>query len=325
MTVAFLETTGDRHLLKVGGLPAVERRVRELARQKVERVIIAADPVNTIRPLPIPVEFVPPGSTPPADARRERADVIADIELVDEAAAKAAEWKLIRTMNKSHEGPVDALINWRFSMRITRALSRRSLAITPNHVTMIAIVIGICASAVASLGSYAMLALGGVLLQVQSILDSVDGELARLRFQFSKLGQYLDNMSDDIVDNAFIVAVGYALGGTWWWLAVGAAAGRLIHAAVTYVWVIVKTGTLDVFAFRWWFESASASADEVYSPHSITTWLRSLGRRDTYVFIWMVACVCGFPYWVIGHALVISAINLALIVLHFGVFRGRLT
>ena len=132
-------------------------------------------------------------------------------------------------MNKSFEGPVDALINWRFSMRITRVLARRSLAITPNHVTMLSILVGITASLLILQRSYAMLALGGVLLEVQSILDSVDGELARLRFQYSKLGQWLDNLSDDVVDNLFIISAGYLVGGAWLWVAIAAAAARLLN------------------------------------------------------------------------------------------------
>jgi phosphatidylglycerophosphate synthase len=155
-------------------------------------------------------------------------------------------------------------------------------------------------------------------LQLNSILDSVDGELARLRYQFSKLGQWLDNIADDIVDNAFIAASGYALGGVWMWLAFAAAGGRLVHSIATYVW----SGG-DVFAFRWWFECKGASAAEVYSPKSPTTWLRSLGRRDTFVFLWMIAGLCGLPQWIVVHGLVIAAINASLLVLHFTVFRGR--
>ncbi|MGH2897338.1 MAG: CDP-alcohol phosphatidyltransferase family protein, partial [Solirubrobacteraceae bacterium] len=234
-----------------------------------------------------------------------------------------AEWALIRRMNKSFEGPVDALINWRFSMRITRVLARRSLAVTPNHVTIVAIVVGLVASALASRGSYAMLALAGVLLEVNSILDSCDGELARLRYQYSKLGQWLDNLSDDLVDNLFIIAVGAGLGGPWRWLGLAAACGRWLVSLVTYIAVYRRTGTGDVFAFRWWFESDKATADDVYDPRSPITWLRSFGRRDTYVFVWMVVLVCGFPPWVVGNGLAIAAVNVSLLVLHFAVFRNR--
>jgi phosphatidylglycerophosphate synthase len=321
-TVAFLETTGDRHTQLIAGVTALERRVREVAKAGATRAVVASAPVAIPRPLPIPVEFVPAGSAAPEGATRERADVIAGIELVDDDARRRAEWALIRRMNKSYEGPVDALINWRFSMRITRVLARRSLAVTPNHVTICAIAVGLVASYFASLGAWWSFAVAGVLLELNSILDSVDGELARLRFQYSKLGQWLDNLSDDIVDNLFLVAVGYGLGGDWLYLGLAAAGGRLLVSVVTYVSVYVRTGTGDIFAFRWWFEGDDTSVDELYKPTSLRTWLRSFGRRDTFVFAWMIACLANFPYWVIGHGLVIAAVNVTLLLLHFIVFRG---
>ncbi|HUS32358.1 MAG TPA: CDP-alcohol phosphatidyltransferase family protein [Kofleriaceae bacterium] len=316
-SVAFLETTGDRHTQVVGGLTALERRIREVAKQGATRVVVAAAPVAIARPLPVPVEYVAPGSAAPEGAKRERADVIAGVELVDEEARGRAEWALIRRMNKSYEGPVDALINWRFSMRITRVLSHASLAVTPNHVTIAAILVGLFASWLAWQGGYVNVAIAGFLLQVNSVLDSVDGELARLRYQFSKLGQWLDNLADDIVDNLFLAALGASLGGVWWWLGLAAALARVAVALSTYLDVYRRTGTGDVFAFRLWFEKPDLTHDAAYKPTSVKTWLRSLGRRDTFVFVWMIACLAGFPWWVIGHGLVIAAVNVALHVLHW--------
>jgi len=322
-TVAFLETTGDRHAQVVGGLTVLERRVRELAKAGVTRAVIATEPLELSRPMPIPIQFVPPGSPAPVGAQLERADTLGGVEIVDEETRHEAEWKLIRGMNKSFEGPVDALINWRFSMRITRVLARQSMALTPNHVTVAAIVIGLIASALASRGTYVTVALAGVLLEFNSILDSCDGELARLRYQYSKLGQWLDNLSDDVVDNLFLIAVGHGIGGIWATFGICAAAGRVLVSVVTYVSVFRRTGTGDVFAFRWWFETDKATADDVYDPKAITTWLRSFGRRDTFVFVWMIFCLVGFPYWVVGHGLAIAAVNVGLLVLHFTVYRDR--
>jgi phosphatidylglycerophosphate synthase len=321
VTVAFLETTGERHAQVVGGLTALERRIREVAKAGATRAVVAAAPVEIARPMPIPVEFVAPGTPAPEGALRERADVIAGVELVDEPARARAEWALIRRMNKSFEGPVDALINWRFSMRITRVLARRSLAVTPNHVTIVAILVGLFAAWLASRGTYAAMAAGGVLLELNSILDSCDGELARLRYQYSKLGQWLDNLSDDIVDNLFIIAVGYALGGVWQWLGLAAGCGRVLVSLIEYAAVYRRTGTGDVFAWRFWFESETATADEVYKPTSPKTWFRSFGRRDTFVFVWMIACLVGWPYWVVVHGLAIAVVNLTLLALHFTIFR----
>lgn len=322
-TTVFLETTGERHAQLVSGVTVLERRVRACAKQGATRVVVAAAPVAFPRPLPIPVEFVEPGAAPPPGARTERADVLAGIELVDEAARRTAEWKLIRGMNKAFEGPVDALINWRFSMRITRVLARRSLAITPNQVTIFAILIGLGAALLASRGGYAAIAVAGVLLEANSIFDSVDGELARLRFQYSKLGQWLDNLADEVVDNAFVVGVGWTLGDPWLPLALAAAAGRVVSAIATYTDVYRRTGTGDVFAFRWWFEDESATATEVYDPKAFLTWLRSIGRRDTYVFLWMLACLANLPYVVVCHAVLIAAAYVVMLTLHFTLFRSR--
>jgi len=323
VTTVYFESTGERHAQVVGGLTALERRIREVAKQGATRVVVATAPVAFARAMPVEVEFVAAGTPVPEGARRERADVIAGVELTDEPARRRAEWALIRRMNKSFEGPVDALINWRFSMRITRVLARRSLAVTPNHVTIVAILVGLTASWLASRASYAGFALAGVLLELNSILDSVDGELARLRYQYSKVGQWLDNLSDDIVDNLFIVAVGAGLGGAWRWVGLAAAAGRVTVSLTTYVSVYRRTGTGDIFAFRWWFERDKATADDVYDPTSPVTWLRSLGRRDTYVFVWMLALIGGLPAWIVCHGAAIAAVNVALLVLHFTVFRAR--
>jgi hypothetical protein len=109
----------------------------------------------------------------------------------------------------------------------------------------------------------------------------------------------------------------------WRWLGLAAAGGRVLVAVTTYLSVYRRTGTGDVFAFRWWFETDKATADDVYDPRSPMTWLRSFGRRDTYVFVWMIVLLCGFPPWVVCHGLAIAAVNVTLLVLHETVFRHR--
>ena len=99
--------------------------------------------------------------------------------------------------------------------------------------------------------------------------------------------------------------------------------GQTALSLTTYVSVYRRTGTGDVFAFRWWFETGKATADDVYDPTSPVTWLRSFGRRDTYVFVWMVALVAGLPWWIVCHGALIAAVNVSLLVLHFTVFRQR--
>ena len=55
------------------------------------------------------------------------------------------------------------------------------------------------------------LMIGFVLAQVQSILDGCDGELARVRFQQTAIGEWLDTIVDDFLNLALVLAIGVAL------------------------------------------------------------------------------------------------------------------
>jgi hypothetical protein len=299
--VGFVETgPAGAHRMVLGGLTALERKLRELAAAGVRRALVAIEPVPLRSDLPLAVEWVPPGSAAPPAAVRVRADEIAGVRLEDEPSRRAAEWALCRSLAKAHQGPVDALLNWRFSMRLTRLLARTP--VRPNHVTAAASAVGLAAA--------------GVLLQLQSVLDSCDGELARLRFQHSRLGQWFDNVADDVIDNTFVACAGIAAGGVWLWLGVGGAIARVLTMSLAYVQVYRATGTGDVYQFRWWFERADAPVEAIYDPRSPFTWLRSVARRDTYVFLWMLLCLAHLPHAVATYGATLGALQLLMATLH---------
>lgn len=317
--------TEGGYRMVLGGVVALERKLRELAKEGVTRALVAAEPIPLRTGIPIEVEWVSPSATPPPGARVVRGDEIAGIRVRDEATRRQAEWALCRSLAKSHQGVIDGLLNWRLSMRITRALAQTSFRFTPNHVTAAAAVVGLAASALVCIGTWAAVAAAGVLMQLQSILDSCDGELARLRFQYSKLGQWFDNLADDVLDNLFLACAGWAAGGIWATCAFAGAGARLVSALVTYVDVYVRTGTGDVYAFRWWFESDKKTADDVYDPRSPLTWVRSFARRDLYVFVWMGLALAYLPEGIAVYGAVLGAAQGGLALLHvlFGILRPR--
>jgi phosphatidylglycerophosphate synthase len=65
-----------------------------------------------------------------------------------------------------------------------------------------------------------------VLLQVKTVLDNADGQLARMTGRESVLGRYLDSECDLLSDAAVCAALGYV---TSWWL------GLLAFACLTFV------------------------------------------------------------------------------------------
>jgi CDP-L-myo-inositol myo-inositolphosphotransferase len=55
-----------------------------------------------------------------------------------------------------------------------------------------------------------LMALAGLTIQVSSILDGVDGEIARLKYQASPYGAYLEYMLDRYVDGLTVMGMVYA-------------------------------------------------------------------------------------------------------------------
>lgn len=312
-SIVFVEV-GPGHTLNVGGLSVLERTLRGLARGGVGLAQVAAEPSTLRADLPLVVQWVEPGTPPPVGARVVRGDEIEGVQVVDEASRRAVEWALCRKLAKSHQGLIDGWINWRFSMPITRILSHTR--VRPNHVTLFSVCVGIAATALVVSGSYPAIAVGGVLIQVQSILDSCDGELARLRFEGSRLGQWLDNISDDLLDLAFIVGAGVAAGGIYLPMAVGASIFRALGLVAMYHEVVRRTGGGDVYSFRIWFQRETQPIDEVFGVHGIGGYLRSLGRRDTYVFLWMLLCLCGQIEAIVVYGVVLGTMIGVLMMLH---------
>ncbi len=110
---------------------------------------------------------------------------------------------------KTTDGPVSRYLNRRVSGRITAAILRSGLGITPNQVSLASFLL-----ATASVIPYALgLAwVAGILVQVSSIVDGVDGELARARGIASPKGAFLDSILDRFADIAvYAGALTYAL------------------------------------------------------------------------------------------------------------------
>lgn len=85
--------------------------------------------------------------------------------------------------------------------------------ITPNVITISSLVIGVIAAWCFACGDHFHLIIGAVLVQLSFTVDCMDGQLARYRQQFSKLGAWLDRISDRVKDFAyfFSLALGFFL------------------------------------------------------------------------------------------------------------------
>jgi phosphatidylglycerophosphate synthase len=121
-----------------------------------------------------------------------------------EALHHAQEY-LFSTLRKPTDGWISSHFNRRISIAITRLLIRTNLS--ANHVTGLITLIGIFSGVFVSSGRYLDVAIGGILFQLASILDGCDGEMAKLRMTSSKMGEWLDTISDNLTYFAFLIGV----------------------------------------------------------------------------------------------------------------------
>jgi CDP-L-myo-inositol myo-inositolphosphotransferase len=163
-----------------------------------------------------------------AEGRRLEAVDIGGASWIDvdtpEDARRAERMLVARAAAKPLDGIVSRRLNRPLSRRITQLLL--GLGVSPTAATVGAFLLALAAAGVVALGSVSAAALvaGGVLVQLASIVDGCDGELARATLRTSRFGGLLDALLDRIADAALLVALAVAAGFTTTTWAVLAAA-----------------------------------------------------------------------------------------------------
>lgn len=105
----------------------------------------------------------------------------------------SAERKLDRWLFKSTDG-VFARTNRRISIPISRQLIK--FPITPNMVSLFTLGVSFLSGVYFGLGGWMHMVVGALLSLAASILDGCDGEVARLKFQESDFGCWMDTICD---------------------------------------------------------------------------------------------------------------------------------
>ncbi len=112
------------------------------------------------------------------------------------------------------------------------ALASRGLGLTPNALTIIGAVIGVIAGHLFYYNNLSINVIGILLLLVAEIIDSADGQLARMTNRFSKHGRILDGLGDNLkfVSIYFHLGLRIAVATGWWWIFVLIAVAGASHS-----------------------------------------------------------------------------------------------
>jgi phosphatidylglycerophosphate synthase len=287
----------------VGGIPLAVRPLRQLARLGWTRARVVVNDAAAVRALHAALARYPVALTVEVVTRSAPSDLQLDGRAIypqSALAAPPAPEPLLRVRTRADAARAEALLYAQIRKSVaqdgfiahhlirplTRPLTRALLAtrVSPNQVTALALAAGLAAAVFAALGGYSSTAIAGGLYWLGNALDCVDGDLARLRLQSSKLGEWLDSMTDEISTFSLLAGLGVGLyrdGAPPLWLAVGVG-GSLIGAltvARLYLDLHRMGLPIDSAQFPWWF-SKPASAEPEPEPRSR---LGSLAHGFTYL------------------------------------------
>ena len=214
----------------------------------------------------------------------------------DARGRRRAERRLVWSLRKSADGIAAKLLNRRISLPLSWLLCRTP--IHPNHVTIVAFLCALTGGITLSRGGYLAGVIGMLLVESGSIIDGIDGELARLKFQFSKLGQWLDTVADDLGNIAYTsgVAINLHLAGATWAapLAIAAVTTFALTQGTQYYLIarVYKSG--DLAAIPWAFQSSEFLSQR---PTGLVAWIKAtapkLLKRDFAVTLFTACAIAG--------------------------------
>jgi len=205
------------------------------------------------------------------------------------ADVQVARELLRRSLVKETDGPVSRHLNRPISTRLSMAVA--PLRPSPDLVSFVALLLGMAAAVTLGLG-YGVA--GGLLVHLASVIDGVDGEVARLQLRAHPAGAFLDGVLDRLGDAAI-------LGG----LGVWALAGSSDEVAVVAV-VAATAGAMLSMASKDRIEALGLPP----APERRVAWL--LGGRDGRLLLVAVGAVSGQPLLALGAVALTSLVSLGL-------------
>lgn len=173
------------------------------------------------------------------------------------------------------DGYVSQYLNRPLSRRLSLLLART--AVTPNQLSALSFVVVLIGAACLAMSQWTMWILGGLVIQLGSVLDGCDGEIARLKHQRSARGAWLDTIVDRYADLAIGTAIVFA-------------AARYAPQAATWIlgWLAVSSFVLASYVTK--------EYQLCFGRRYPNNALNRIKRRDLRVLCLAIGAVLGAPF-----------------------------
>jgi CDP-L-myo-inositol myo-inositolphosphotransferase len=228
-----------------------------------------------------------------------------------------AEKELYRRLGKQTDGFVSRHFNRKISRQISRLLVKTS--ITPNQISVSMLFFSLLAGWLVASGDYVSLAIGGLLFQFASIVDGCDGEVAKLKFMGSHLGEWIDTVADSLSYMGFFGFVVYGMyrqSGDPFHLTLGAAILAVVALNLFVMYSYLRsTGAGSLAGY------SNAFRDDVPKEkqgiiHRFLMKIRFGGRRDFFSAGFCVLAVLNLFTWMYW-ALMVGVVLLSMAIIGF--------
>ncbi len=228
----------------------------------------------------------------------------------DGDSVKRAEDLIFAHVGKTATGWISRSINSKFSLPTSRLLVKSPL--TPNMISVGINVIGAFSGAFYAIGHPVI---GAICLQIATILDRCDGEVARVKLMETKKGQWVDTISDQVTVLSFLIGapLGYYL---------------VTESPIPIILGSINIGIFMFFViWSFYFLSRYTSSgslvtyfeidrliDDKKTTHirKLIKLLRPMGRRNFYSLALLVLAIFGGYPWVVGA----TTVTLTLFLIH---------
>lgn len=225
--------------------------------------------------------------------------------LADSAwSRREAEEMIFSHVGKTATGWIARKINGRMSLPLSKVLVKTSL--TPNMISVLINLIGVLCGPFYALGQPV---LGALFMQIATVLDRCDGEVARIKLMETKKGQWVDTISDQFTVLSFLVGVPLGLylqtqSTTAVLLGIYNVAAFTLFICWSFYFIRKYTDSGSLVAY---FEvDKHVDTEELSVLRKLLSRLRPLGRRNYYSAIIILLAVVG------GNSLILYATSFAL-------------
>lgn len=239
-------------------------------------------------------------STDTSAARPVMAEPIDPVQLLcgeTTGSAKNALNQLSRDIVAATGKPSDGLVSRHLNRPVSRSISRLLLKIpgvTPIHATGLAAFTAVLMAGCLVFGGAWGLIAGALLFHAASVIDGVDGEIARATKRSSQFGAKLDTIVDGITNLAFLTLASLNL-----WLQ-----GQVEAASYGAVGLAILATGLTALGLRSIAMGGPFTFDAVKNnfnarPSRLTNTLAAITSRDVYALVFALTFAFGFEKWML--------------------------